>query len=65
MTLRKPDIQRDKQSLSSGSLTPELLRTFEGCEHYTIEEAEQIVCGLKQLACILFEVQQHVDNTTK
>jgi hypothetical protein len=36
-------------------LTIEKLRTFPGCEHYSDEEAEQIVQTLHQYALILFE----------
>lgn len=36
-------------------LTVEKLRTFPGCEHYSDEEAEQIVQTIHQFAHILFE----------
>jgi hypothetical protein len=36
-------------------LTIEKLRTFPGCEHYSDEEAEQIVQTIHQFAHILFE----------
>jgi len=37
------------------SLTPEKLRSFPGCEHYTDEEAQHIIQSLEMLAVILFE----------
>lgn len=36
-------------------LTVEKLRTFPGCEHYSDEEAEQVVHTIHQYALILFE----------
>lgn len=36
-------------------LTIEKLRTFPGCEHYSDEEAEQVVQTIHQYAVILFE----------
>jgi hypothetical protein len=36
-------------------LTIEKLRTFPGCEHYSDEEAEQVVQTIHQYALILFE----------
>ena len=36
-------------------LTIEKLRTFPGCEHYSDEEAEQVVQTIQQYALILFE----------
>lgn len=61
-----PDILRDRKGLSrSGSLTPELLRTFEGCEHYSDEQAQEIVFGLQSLAGILFELYSEQNNNSK
>jgi hypothetical protein len=39
-------------------LTPEKLRSYRGCEHYTDEEAEQVISSLKKLAGILLEMPQ-------
>ena len=36
-------------------LTVEKLRTFPGCEHYSDEEAEQVMQTIHQFAHILFE----------
>jgi hypothetical protein len=36
-------------------LTIEKLRTFPGCEHYSDEDAEQIVQSIHQFAYILFD----------
>ena len=37
------------------SLTPEKLRSFSGCEHYTDEEALGIIQSLEMLSVIIFE----------
>ncbi|HVI45246.1 MAG TPA: hypothetical protein VM802_10260 [Chitinophaga sp.] len=44
-------------------LTPELLKTFPGCEHYTDEQAIEIVRTLKQVAEILYlAIQKNIYN---
>ena len=39
-------------SPSSASLTPESLRGFEGCEHYSEQQASEIIRSLESLADI-------------
>lgn len=46
------------QNPSKEPLTAEKLRTFPGCEHYSLEEAEQLVRAIDQLARLLFECHQ-------
>ncbi len=51
-------------------LTVEKLRTFPGCEHYSDEEAEQVVQTIHQYALILFECVSkakvvHLPDTNK
>ena len=51
---------------SNGPLTPQLLRTFPSCEHYSDEEAEEIVTTIKTLARTLLRTVSgngtHYDN---
>lgn len=46
--------------------TPEWLRSFKGCEHYSDEEAMNVLDSLNQLAAILLrnasQEIQHIDN---
>lgn len=45
--------------------TPNWLRSFQGCEHYTDEEAYQVIDGLKMLAGILLNMSQEVQQYLK
>ena len=46
--------------------TPEWLRSFPGCEHYSDQEAIEVILALKSLAAILLQsgtkILQPVDN---
>jgi hypothetical protein len=46
--------------------TPEWLRSFKGCEHYSDEDATDVINSLNQLAAILLrnasQKLQHSDN---
>ena len=51
------DEQPDKPSnQSKNSLTPELLRTYKGCEHYTDAEAAEVIQSLEKLSAICYSV---------
>ena len=39
-----------------GKLTPEILCKYPGCEHYTYEQAVNIVATIEKLAEILFKI---------
>jgi hypothetical protein len=39
-----------------GKLTPEALRTYKGCGHYTDEEAINIIETLEQFSKIIFDI---------
>lgn len=39
-------------------LSIEELRSFKGCEHYTDEEAEEIIDTLEQMTVVLFKLYQ-------
>ena len=39
-------------------LTISILKSFEGCEHYTDEEAMEIVESIRKLAIILYDLQE-------
>lgn len=41
---------------SENSLTPELLRTYRGCEQYTDTEGTEIIQSLKKLSVICYNV---------
>jgi hypothetical protein len=42
--------------IKSSKLTPEILRMFSGCEHYTNEEAVNIVESIEKLAEIFLKI---------
>ncbi|WP_142683021.1 hypothetical protein [Chitinophaga polysaccharea] len=66
MKQKKQEQQTNRPQLSSATLppgikgdeemTPELLRKFPGCEHYTDEQAKEIVFTIKQLAELLYDL---------
>ena len=65
MILNKSDLVTKRESYSQGgNLTSEMLKTFEGCENYSDEEAQQITDGLQSLASLLFEFFKET-NTIK
>ncbi|MFM9945195.1 MAG: hypothetical protein ACKVQB_08180 [Bacteroidia bacterium] len=65
MILNKSDLVTKRESYSQGgNLTSEMLKTFEGCENYSDEEAQQITDGLQSLASLLFEFYKET-NTIK
>ncbi len=65
MILNKSDLVTKRESDSQGgNLTSEMLKTFEGCENYSDEEAQQITDGLRSLASLLFEFYNET-NTIK
>lgn len=37
-------------------MTPEVLKRFPGCEHFTDDQAEEIVFTIKQLAELLYDL---------
>ena len=41
---------------SKNSLTPELLRTYKGCERYTDTEAAEVIQSLEKLCAICYSV---------
>ena len=52
MELNKAEKKNDIKSLTCMD-TPEWLRSFKGCEHYSDEEAIAVIDSLNQLASIL------------
>lgn len=56
MSPHKPEIVKQGSDSQSGELTPQLLRSFEGCDHYSDEQAEEICDGLRSLASVLLEL---------
>lgn len=65
MELNKAEKKNDIKSLTCMD-TPEWLHSFKGCEHYSDEEARDVLDSLNQLAAILLrnasQKTQHIDN---
>lgn len=65
MELNKAENRNEIKSVNCMD-TPEWLRSFKGCEHYSDEEAREVLDSLNQLAAILLrnasQKTQHIDN---
>lgn len=65
MEMRKTENKNKINSLNCMD-TPEWLRSFKGCEHYSDEEAKDVLNSLDQLAAILLRNASHkthvIDN---
>lgn len=54
--------KKNKQLCDHGPLTPEILRTFEGFEETSEEEAYEIIWTLDTLSRIVVEYYQHISE---
>jgi hypothetical protein len=65
MEIRRIENKNKENSLNCMD-TPEWLRSFKGCEHYTDAEAMMVLDSLNQLAAILLRNASHkthvIDN---
>lgn len=68
MELSKKKTKKDERRLriEKYASPADWLRSFKGCEHYSDEEAKQVIASLDVLADVLIEVAQrntaHIDN---
>ncbi|NLR76989.1 hypothetical protein [Chitinophaga eiseniae] len=56
VTHRQPSAVMSLPIKDQGELTPELLRKFPGCEHYSDEQAESVIESIHLLAEILYDL---------
>ena len=60
--------KKELEKYKNIDLTPDVLRGFKGCEHYSDEEAEEILASLRNLAHLAIDMYKQgigLDDVTE